>query len=189
MVKENTPENALRKKYGKNWSVEYLNRDNGGYIVIEDGHGQNEMQQNIKSATPLAKDGMKVELIKQKTIRVDGHKKKIKTRDANVSDAPNTSCTKWEFKYTKDYVRLSKSIGTKAAQAVEQGAEVCLVDIVRTERFSTQEVIDGVYNALHYNKDLKAICIMIESEIYITISRHVFEQGTHIGDIQKMLGR
>lgn len=42
-----------------------------------------------------------------------------------------------------------------------------------------------MYNALHYNKDLKAICIMIESEIYITISRHVFEQGIHIGDIKK----
>lgn len=178
---------ALQKRYGRKWQVEYFDEKSKGFIVVEEGHGKDERLQNIKSATPLAIDGMKVELIRQKTIKEDGHKRKIKSRDANVFSAPHTDYTKWEFKYTKDYKCLSKSIGTKAEQAVIQGAEVCVVDIVKTEKFSVQEVINGVYNAFNYNTGLKAMCIEIEGNEYKIITREYYLRGAYINEIKKWL--
>lgn len=186
VIAETDEQERLQKQYGKTWSVEQT-RKNGGYIVVEQGHGESEKAQNVKSATPLAKDGMRVELIKQKTIRVDGQKKKTSTRDANVFDAQNIPHSKWEFKFTENYQRLSKSMGTKAAQAIEQGADVVLIDIVRTDKFSTQEVIDGVYNSFNYNKELQGMCVMIESREYMVISRDYFIGGQYETLIKKWL--
>lgn len=169
------------KMYDKTWKLLEHDEKSHGYMTFEDGHGKEETAQNRKSGMPLVRDGHRVELIKQRTIRIDGIKKKIKTRDANVDEQ------KWEFKYTEKYEKLSKSIGTKAEQAVLQGADYVLVDIVRTDNFSVQEVIDGTHNALHYNPELKGICLMIESRSYITIERLVYHDGTYIDKIRKWL--
>lgn len=170
----------IKKKYGRQWSVEQT-YPNGGHIVIESGHGQDEKPQNIKSATPLARDGKKIELLRQKTIRINGCKKKIISYDANVDGE------KWEFKYTSEYVKLDKSIGTKAAQAITQGAKVLLIDIHKTKLFSVKKLIDGIDNSFTYNKSLNSICIMLESEQYNIISREQFERGLHSKEIKKWL--
>ena len=169
------------KHYGKTWTLEYTNPKSHGYIVREDGHGADEATQNIKSATPLANNGFKVELIKQETIKKDGHKKKIKTRDANVNDE------KWEFKYTAEYENLAKSIGTKAGQVVEQGADVMLIDIYKNKTYGDYLVIAGVKNAFKYNSKLQKICVMIESGDYLLVDRVGYEKGTFVKDIKKWL--
>ena len=172
---------ALPKKYDPNkWSIEYIS-ETGGYIVSEEGHGKDEKVQNIRSAKPLARKGFMVELIRQQTIRINGKKKHITTRDANVNDE------KWEFKYTKDYKNLAKSIGTKAGQVIEQGADVLLIDIVKTKVYGKNLVILGVKNSFKYNPSLKKICVMIESEDFLCVERSSFENGTYILDIKKWL--
>ena len=161
------------KQYGKDWCVELPETEKGGYIVKQDGHGANEAEQNKKSATPLAEAGFRVELIKQRKIRVDSLKKWLKTHDAFVDDE------KWEFKFTKDYQNLTSSIGTKAGEAVVQGADVLLIDIVRTNRFSTKAVVDGVGNSFYYNPSLQKICVMIESKRFVIIGREKYDDGTY----------
>ncbi len=187
-LKEEEERDKSDKKYKNGWS-EVKRFPNGGYIMQQDGHGMDESKQNIKSATPLAQSGMKVELIKQQTHRVDGIKKKISTRDANVYGSAKLDCSKWEFKYTEKYDKLSNSIGTKAKQAVAQGADVVLIDIYKTEKFSTQGVLDGVFNAFNYNRELKGICLMIESNKFLEISRVYFNTGHYVDDIKKWLNR
>ena len=172
---------ALPKKYDPNkWFIEYIS-ETGGYIVSEEGHGKDEKVQNIRSAKPLARKGFMVELIRQQTIRKNGKKKHITTRDANVNDE------KWEFKYTKDYKNLAKSIGTKAGQVIEQGADVLLIDIVKTKVYGKNLVILGVKNSFKYNPSLKKICVMIESEDFKIIERKDYQDGTYILDIKKWL--
>ena len=180
-----TAKEAVQKRYGKRWNVAKA-YENEGYISVEQGHGAGEMAQNLASATPLAKAGMQVELIKQETKRIDGRKKKITTRDANVFNSPLKE-TKWEFKYTEKYERLSKSMGTKAKQAVEQGAAVVLIDIVRTDKFTGEEVIEGVFNSFNYNAELKGVCVMIESEEFVIISRDYFLSGSYVDKIKNWL--
>lgn len=169
----------IRKNYhyDKKWSIPYVSEK--GYIAVEEGHGASELEQNKRSAKPLADDGMRVELIRQKTIRIDSFKKKITTRDANVFGSPNVESSKWEFKFTENYECLSNSMGTKAAQAVAQGADVVLIDIKRTKLFSDKEVIDGVFNSFNYNPELKGIVVMIESREYRVISRKYYTTGRH----------
>lgn len=172
---------TLQKRYGKKWQVDYFDEKSKGFIVIEEGHGQSERVQNVKTAKPLAKDGGKIELIRQKTIRIDGQKKKIKSYDANVNGE------KWEFKYTEHYEKLDKTIGTKANQAVNQGADVLLIDIHKTDLFSVEKLMEGVDNAFRYNETLNGICIMLESEKYIKISREYWIGGNLKNKIKKWL--
>ncbi len=169
------------KQYGKDWCVELPETEKGGYIVRQDGHGANEAPQNIKSATPLAEAGFRVELIKQRKIRVDSLKKWLKTHDAFVDDE------KWEFKFTKDYKNLAGSIGTKAGEAVAQGADVLLIDIVRTEQFTNESVIKGVGNSFYYNPSLQKICVMVESERFVIMEREWYNDGTYIIALNKFL--
>lgn len=129
----------------------------------------------------MAKEGFKVELIKQKSIKVDGVKKQLKTHDAFVNGE------KWEFKYTKDYENLSKSIGTKAGTAVLQKAEVVLIDISKTEKYSIDAVISGVKNSFYYNPDLKKICVMIESDRFVIIERTKYVNGAYIAELNDFL--
>ena len=169
------------KRYGKTWTLEYTNPKSHGYIVKEDGHGVDEATQNIKSATPLADNGFKVELIKQETIKKNGHKKKIKTRDANVNDE------KWEFKYTAKYENLAKSIGTKAGQVVAQGADVMLIDIYKNSTYKNDLVIDGIDNAFKYNPALHKVCIMVESKRFVIIERTYWKDGSGIDLLTRWL--
>jgi len=161
------------KIYGRNWERVYKCEETGGYIAVEDGHGNKEKEQNINSALPLAKDGHKIELLK--TI------KGSKSRDANVDDEP------WEFKKTDKYINLKNSIKDKVAQGLMQGAKVVLVDIVKNEYYSEQSIIDGVDDAFHYNSECAGICIMLESGKYFIIRRKTWQEGTSSIDIKKWL--
>ena len=170
------------KEYNKDWECVYECEESGGYIAIENGHGTGEKTQNINSAIPLAKDGHAVELIKQTKIKKpDGKKEWITTRDANVDGE------KWEFKFTKNYKNLANSISFKASQAIEQGADVLLVDIVKTKAFAKYLLILGVKNAFKYNGTLRKICVMIDTNTYYMVERKNFEDGTFIKNIKKWL--
>jgi hypothetical protein len=170
------------KDYGKEWDRVYKCEKSGGYIAVENGHGTKEKTQNINSAIPLAKDGHAVELIKQTKIKTpDGKKEWITTRDANVDGE------KWEFKFTQNYKNLANSISSKASQAIEQGADVLLVDIVKTKAFAKYLLILGVKNAFKYNGTLRKICVMIDTNTYYMVERKNFEDGTFIKNIKKWL--
>lgn len=170
-----------KKIYPNDWHVILPENKKGGYLVVQDGHGADEREQNIKSATPLVSDGYRVELRKQETTIENGRKHKIKSHDAFVNDE------KWEFKYTEKYENLAKSIGTKARQAVEQGADVLLVDIVKTNQYGKNLVILGVKNAFKYNMQLQKVCVMIESNTFYIVNRNDFRDGTYIDKIKKWL--
>ena len=174
-------EEYIKYKNDPNYVNVEFDWNSGGYLVIEKGHGSAEQEQNVKSAMPLVYAGFKVELIKQQTIRIDGKKKHLTTRDANVNEE------KWEFKYTKDYINLAKSIGTKAGQAVAQGADVLLIDIIKTKQYGKNLVILGIKNAFRYNMQLQKVCIMIESHIFYIVERKDYRDGTYIYKLKKWL--
>ena len=154
------------KDYGKEWDRVYKCEESGGYIAVENGHGTKEKTQNINSAIPLAKDGHAVELIKQTKVKYpDGKQEWITTRDANVDGE------KWEFKKTSDYSNLAGSIKDKAAQAIKQGADVLLIDIMINDYYNDTAVISGVDDAFCFNQSLRKICVMIGSKKYIIMSK------------------
>ena len=167
--------------YDKTWELEYHDPKSHGYIVVQDGHGASERQQNVDSAKPLANDGHKIKLIKQKTEKIDSQKKKISTHDAIIDGE------KWEFKLTKDYQKLDKTIGTKAGQAISQGAESLLIDIYKNDHYSNESLVTGVDNAFCYNPPLQKVCVMIESKMYMTVSRDYWENGQGKNELLKWL--
>jgi len=166
--------------YGNKWSIPYVYKS-GGYIALQEGHGDSETEQNIKSAKALAKAGKRVELIAQRTSRDGGVKKQIKTHDAMVNDVP------WEFKLTKDYQNICKTMRTKVDDAVSQGAKVVLLDIVRTSWFNVDDLIKGVENAFRFHPEIEGVCIMLESKKFKLIDRTYFDDGRYIKTIKKWL--
>ena len=162
------------KDYGKEWERVYKCEESGGYIAVENGHGTGEKTQNINSAIPLAKDGHAVELIKQTKIKTpDGKKEWMTTRDANVDGE------KWEFKLTKNYINLVNSISSKASQAIDQGADVLLIDISRNKQFDIEDLINGIDNSFVFNSTLQKVCVMIESQRYIIVPKVKWEDDTY----------
>jgi hypothetical protein len=122
-----------------------------------------------------------VELIAQRTSRIDGVKKQIKTNDAMVDDVP------WEFKLTKEYQNISRTMRTKVGEAVLQGAKVVLLDIVRTPKFSVEDLIMGIENAFRFHPEIEGVCIMLESRKFKLIDRTYFEDGRYVKTIKKWL--
>ncbi|MGB6092671.1 MAG: phage minor head protein [Moheibacter sp.] len=174
-------EKKLQSKYDKSWTIKDTFPEKDGYIIVQDGHGKAEMEQNVKSFLPLAKNGEKVELIKQETIMVDGVKRKTKTHDAILINRNQ----KWEGKLTKDYINLT-NISSKAVQAQEQGAEYVLIDIYKNKNFNVNDLIKGVDYSFK-GTNLKGICVMIESDKYRIISRNQFENKQYEKILKKWL--
>jgi len=186
-IVENVKETAeykkqLQKRYGKEFEIPIAVPKKKGYIVVEPGHGKTEKLQNIKSFAPLAKMGMQVELIKQKTIKTEGLKHKVKTHDAFVVNAKNK---KWEAKVLKNYQSL-KNLGDKAIFAESQGAEVVLFDIYRTDKFNLNDLLTSIKYSFELTK-LKAVCVMLESGRYRVITRSHFNTEKYEKMIKKMV--
>lgn len=160
------------KEYDRTWNRVFKCGQNDGYIVVEDGHGENEKEQNINTALPLAKDGHKIELVKQEKIHIEGHSKKVKTRDANVDGEP------WEFKITKNYENLRGSIKDKVCQGNIQGATTILVDIYKNNNFKLSDAITGIDDAFIFNPNVEKICVMLESQKYVIISKKYWFEGS-----------
>ena len=171
----------LQKQYGKKWKVEKFFDKTDGYIVVEEGHGKAEKEQNILSFTPLAKNGKKVELVKQQTIMKDNIKQKLKTYDAIIVNNKE----RWEAKMTKNYTNL-KNISDKAIQSENQGAEIMLIDVYKNKYFNVDDLVKGV--GFSFEKtNLTGICLMIESNRYEIISRNNYETGKYESLVRKMI--
>lgn len=173
-------EKKLQSKYDKSWTIKDTFPEKDGYIIVQDGHGKAEMEQNVKSFTPLAKNGKQIELVKQQTIMKDGIKQKLKTHDAIIVN----NSEKWEAKTTKNYKNLL-NISDKAVIAQSQGAEVMLIDVYRNPNFRIDDLIKGVQYSFE-KTSLSGICVMVESNKYEIISRNQYNNGKLPSIIKKM---
>lgn len=176
-------EMKIRSKYqyGEDWNMIYISKREG-YIIAHKEQLQTELEQNIKSAIPLANAGKRVELIGVKNIiNPRNVKQTIKSHDAMVNGIP------WEFKYSERYENLKNTIRSKCSYAEKQGAKIVLINLKKNKNFSITQLIKGTAMAFKLNKNITDICIMIGSYDYKIISRKSFEDGRYVYIIKKWL--
>jgi hypothetical protein len=160
-----TPKEHIAKRlaqyegFDKAYKKMSFNEDNGGFIVLHNLHGANEINGNLITSKVLQGLGKGVELLPIG----EG-----KSADALVNNV------EWEFKLLKEYTNLFNTVKREVKRASKQAPNV-LLHIVG--KYDKDEVIRGLIAAINNDTEraVKFVTILTPDEKLFTLSRKQIE--------------
>ena len=151
---------ALYNEFDNNYTKEFFNAKNGGFVVSHKKHGKTEKRDNLIIANKLAEKGKGIELIEN----FDN----IKSFDANIDGV------EWEFKTLTNFSNLKNAVDRELRNAVKQSSNILLFI---NNGYKNEDLITGVERRTLRNKEIKFIAILFKDGRLIKVSRKQIESG------------
>ncbi len=150
---------AQYESFGTEYKKISFNDKNGGFTVLHNLHGANEIKGNLITSKILEGIGKSIELLPVSD---------IKTADALMNSV------EWEFKLLNDYTNLFNTVKREVKRGSKQSKNVLLHII---GKYDVEEVIRGLSAAINNDTErlVKLISILTPDGKFYTISRKQIE--------------
>lgn len=151
---------TLYNEFDDNYTKEFFNAKNGGFVVMHKKHGKTEKKDNLIIANKLVEKGKGTELVE--------NLKDIKSLDAKVDGIG------WEFKTLKNYKNFTNAVDNALRKGSEQSGNV-LLHI--TKEFNFKQLADAIASRTIRTKRIRFVSVLYKNGSYVKLSRKQIESG------------